>query len=99
MGDRYNTNARSPQELRAIAADNERRARRRTGDDQARALRRAQEFYADADKWEAEQAAEALRKSAHRKAALGSTQRRKDEFTAQYGTGAERDAARKRLSL
>lgn len=97
MADRRNTNARTPAELRGLARDEERRAQRREGDEKARALRRAAEYFADADKWDAELEATKVATSEHRKAALKSTQNKKDAFTAQYGSGTERDAARRRL--
>ncbi len=93
-GGHYEVRAGSPAELRGVASQMESRALRRND---RREMERAVRYRRAADIWEAQQAEEAQRKRAGTKAKRASTQRRKDEFTGAYGSGAEQARARKRL--
>jgi hypothetical protein len=93
-GSRYEVRASSPDELRTFAAAEERRAIRLND---RRLAEKALKYRRAADIWERDRATAATTKKAQTSSRRADTQRKKDEFTAAYGSGAERTQARKRL--
>lgn len=89
----YSVSANSPDDLRKIGREYVARAVLRGPDYE----RRGQIYLAEADVWERQLLDDAERTAANRKARAVATRRRKDEFTATYGSGAQRDRARARI--